>query len=506
MLNNNQSSLFDFELTKTMSRIIIIGSGFAGLSSACYLAKEGHDVTVIEKNEGPGGRCSIFKQDGFTFDMGPSWYWMPEVFENFYQHFGKSTDDFYMLTRLDPSYRVFFKNGNQIDVPAGEQAVIELFESLEKGAGAKLKRFLSEAKYKYEVGMNEFVWKPSHSILEFMDFRIAQSALKLKMFSSISSEIKKQFTNPMIIELLEFPVLFLGAKPSNTPALYSLMNYADISLGTWYPQGGMYEITKAMYSIALEQGVKFKFNEKVTSIKSKDKTASKVISDKSEYVSDFVIANADYRFVDQVLLEEKDRNYSHDYWEKREMAPSSLLYYLGVNKRVEGLIHHNLFFDKDFTKHAEEIYDHPQWPTDPLFYACVPSKTDSSVAPVDYENLFLLMPLAPGLNDSEELRERYFDIMIDRLERITNQDIKKHVIFKRSFAMADFESRYNSFKGNAYGLANTLKQTAFLKPKLKNKKLDNLFYTGQLTTPGPGVPPSIISGCVVANEILKQSI
>lgn len=488
-----------------MSEIIIIGSGFAGLSSAAYLAKAGHQVTVIEKNEGPGGRASQFEENGFVFDMGPSWYWMPEVFENFYNEFGKTASDFYNLKRLDPSYRVFFKNGQQIDVPAGEDAVIDLVESLEKGAGQKLKTFLEEAKYKYEVGMNEFVWKPSHSILEFMDMRIAKSALKLQMFSSISSQIHKLFKNPMIQELLEFPVLFLGAKPQNTPALYSLMNYADISLGTWYPEGGMYEITKAMYSIALDQGVEFKFNEPVYKIDSQNGLATKVSTSQDQYTADFVIANADYHHVDQMLLQNSDRAYSEAYWDKRVMAPSSLLFYIGVDKKLKGLEHHNLFFDKDFNKHAEEIYDNPKWPTAPLFYTCVPSISDSSVAPEGKENLFLLVPLAPGLEDSEEKREEYFNRIINRLENLTNQKIKDHVIYKRSFAMKDFETRYNSFKGNAYGLANTLKQTAFLKPKMKSKKLNNLFYTGQLTTPGPGVPPSIISGCVVANEILKQT-
>ena len=489
-----------------MSKIIVIGSGFAGLSSAACLAKEGHDVTVIEKNEMAGGRASQFKEQGFVFDMGPSWYWMPEVFENFYQHFGKTASDFYNLKRLDPSYRVFFKNGEVIDVPAGEEAVIDLVDSLEAGAGAKLRQFLKEAKYKYDVGMNEFVWKPSHSVTEFMDLRIAKSAMKLQMFSSISSSIRKLFKNPMIIELLEFPVLFLGAKPSKTPALYSLMNYADITLGTWYPEGGMYEISKAMYSIAKEQGVKFKFNEPVYKIESNNGLASKIHTNNNIYTADFVVANADYRHVDQTLLESKDRNYNEKYWENRTMAPSSLLFYIGVNKKLKGLEHHNLFFDKDFDLHAEEIYDNPKWPTAPLFYACVPSLTDKSVAPEGKENLFLLVPLAPGLEDSEAQREIYFNKILSRLEDLTGQSIVDDIIYKKSFAMKDFVDRYNSFKGNAYGLANTITQTAFLKPKLKSKKLKNLYYTGQLTTPGPGVPPSIISGCVVAREILKQSI
>ncbi len=489
-----------------MSKIIIIGSGFAGLSSAAYLAKEGHEVTVIEKNEGPGGRASQFKEKGFVFDMGPSWYWMPEVFENFYQHFGKTASDFYKLKRLDPSYRVFFKNNTSVDVPAGEDAVIDLVESMESGAGQKLRSFLAEAKYKYEVGMNEFVWKPSHGLSEFVDFRIAKSAFRLQMFSSISSSIRKLFKNPMIVELLEFPVLFLGAKPEKTPALYSLMNYADITLGTWYPDGGMYEISKAMHKIAVEQGVQFRFNETVYKIDTENKVATKVHTSGNQYRADYVIANADYNHVDTQLLDDHTRNYTDQYWDKRVMAPSSLLFYLGVNKKIKGLTHHNLFFDEDFNQHADEIYETPKWPSAPLFYACVPSKTDKTVAPEGMENIFLLIPLAPGLEDSDEKREENFIKVIRRLETKTGESIEPHIIYKKSFAMDDFKSRYNSFKGNAYGLANTLRQTAFLKPKLRNKHIKNLYYTGQLTTPGPGVPPSIISGCVVAKEILKETL
>lgn len=489
-----------------MAKIVIIGAGFAGLSSASYLAKAGHEVLVLEKNEGPGGRCSQFEAEGFVFDMGPSWYWMPDVFEDFYQHFGYTASDFYKLDRLDPSYQVFFKNNVAKKIPAGEDAVCALVESIEQGAGEKLRNFLREAKYKYEVGMNEFVWKPSHSISEFMDLRILRSATKLQMFSSISKDIHRLFKNPMIRELLEFPVLFLGAKPQDTPALYSLMNYADISLGTWYPQGGMYEIAKAMYKIALKQGVQFQFNEAVSKIETKGGTAKSVQTKNASYTADYVIANADYRHVDKMLLGKDVQNYNDAYWEKRVMAPSSLLFYLGISKKIPNLEHHNLFFDEDFNQHAIDIYDKPKWPEKPLFYACVPSKTDDTVAPTGMENIFLLIPLAPGLNESEAEREANFDKLIQRLEHFTGSSIREHIVYKRAFAMRDFESRYNSFKGNAYGLANTLRQTAFLKPKLKNKHLSNLYYAGQLTTPGPGVPPSIISGCVVAQEILKQEL
>lgn len=485
-------------------KIIVIGSGFAGLSAATCLAHRGHEVTLLEKNAVPGGRARKFQAEGFTFDMGPSWYWMPEVFDNYFALFGKKTKDYYQLTRLDPSYSVFFGQGEIMQIPAGMKELRELFEKYEPGSSKHLDRFLKEAQYKYEVGMKEFVFKPSHSILEFADLRILKSLFRLQLFQPISKHVRQLFKNDKLIQLLEFPVLFLGATPQNTPALYSLMNYADMSLGTWYPMGGMYQVIEGMVRLAKEEGVNIQLNQEVKNIYVPNGHATKVITQDQEYQADVVIGAADYHHVEQHLLNAPQRTYSPKYWKNRTMAPSSLLFYIGLDKKLEGLQHHNLFFDEDFEQHAIDIYEKPKWPSKPLFYACCPSKTDPSVAPAGKENLFLLIPLAPGLDDHEKIREKYYNIVMDRLEKLTNQSIRAHVIYKRSFAHRDFERDYHAFKGNAYGLANTLLQTAFLKPKLKSKKVANLYYTGQLTTPGPGVPPSLISGQVVANEIDKS--
>ena len=487
-----------------MKKIIIIGSGFAGITAAAALAQKGYQVTILEKNESPGGRARKFEVDGFSFDMGPSWYWMPEVFENFFNKFGKKRADYYQLKRLDPSYSVFFGKDNQLQIPAGMEALIQLFESKEPGSGKNLQKFLNEAAYKYKVGMEEFVFKPGNSLMEFADIRVLKSMFRLQMFTSISRQIRRLFKDPELIEILEFPVLFLGATPQNTPAMYSLMNYADMVLGTWYPMGGMHKIIEGMLDVASGLGVKLMLNQEVRHIHIQDGKATKVITKDQEYEADVVVGGADYHHVDQHLIAPKYRNYSNRYWEKRTMAPSSLLFYLGINKKLTNLRHHNLFFDQDFNIHAKEIYTTPQWPSSPLFYACVPSVTDHSVAPPDCENLFLLVPVAPDLKDSEEIREKYYQMIMKRLEQITGQEIKSSVIFKRSYAHKDFKNDYNAFKGNAYGLANTLNQTAILKPKMRNKKVSNLFYTGQLTTPGPGMPPSIISGQVVAEEIYKS--
>lgn len=485
-------------------RVFVIGAGFAGLAAATSLADKGYDVTILEKNSTAGGRARVFQEKGFTFDMGPSWYWMPDVFDNYFARFGKKTSDYYNLIRLDPSYNVIFGPDEAVAVPAGLDQLEALFEKLEPGSGPKLQTFLKQASYKYDVGMNKFVWKPSRSIVEFINLKLLYDVTRLDVFQSFAKHVRKFFSNPRLLEIVEFPVLFLGATPQNTPAMYSLMNYAEMALGTWYPMGGMHEIVKAMVSLAEEKGVKILLNQAVQKIDVVKNKAQRIITTEGVFETDVVVAGADYNHVETSLVEPAYRNYDDTYWEKRVMAPSSLLFYLGIGKRVPRLQHHNLFFDEDFKLHAQEIYETPRWPTRPLFYVSAPSKTDPGVAPEGCENLFLLIPVAPDLTDDEATRERYFDMLMDRLEAYVGEDIRKHVVFKRSYAHSDFKLDYNAFRGNAYGLANTLQQTALLKPSIKNKRVNNLFYTGQLTVPGPGVPPSLISGLVVADEIAKE--
>lgn len=485
-------------------KAIVIGAGFAGLSAATKLAKEGFTVTLLEKNKETGGRARKLTIDGFTFDMGPSWYWMPDVFEDYFKEFGTSVREQYDLIRLNPSYAVFFSKDEVLRIPSNLNEFYQLFEKHEPGSSKGLKKFLADAEYKYNVSMNDFVHKPSLSVLEFMDFRILTAAIRMDLFKSISKYIRNYFKDEKLIQLLEFPVLFLGAKPNETPALYSMMNYADIVLGTWYPMGGMAKIVDAMVMVAKKQGVIILTDQNVEKINILEGKAVSVISNGNLLKTDVVIAAADYHHVEQDLIEKKYRNYSEEYWKSRKMAPSCLMYYIGIDKKINGLEHHNLFFDASFDRHAEEIYDRPQWPENPLFYSTCASKTDTSVAPEGKENLVLLIPIAVDLEDNETIREKYFNIMIDRLEFLTGQPIKKHVIVKKSYAITDFKKDYNSFGGNAYGLANTLMQTAFLKPSLKNKKVKNLYYAGQLTVPGPGVPPCIISGLIAAKQAIKE--
>ena len=494
-----------------MKKAVVIGCGFAGLSAACFLAKAGYAVTVLEKQATPGGRARQLKEQGFTFDMGPSWYWMPDVFERFFNCFNKKISDYYQLERLNPSYRIYWPD-DEMDIPASYEELKKLFENIEPGSALQLDKFLAEAEYKYNVGINNLVHKPGRSVTEFLDWDVIKGVFKLDVFTNMKKHVGKYFKHPQLQQMMEFPVLFLGALPEDTPALYSLMNYADIKLGTWYPQGGMYKIVEAMFSLAKELGVKFCFNCDVTAIQVENKVATAVIANcqlaiPNSFDADVVIGAADYNFIETKLLPKDCRTYSDKYWNKRVMAPSCLLYYVGLNKKLKNVLHHTLFFDTDFGVHGKEIYTQPQWPLNPLFYVSITSATDKTAAPDGFENLFFLIPIAAGLQgDTEELRDNYFENIVKRFEEKTKQSIKENIIYKKSYSVSNFVNDYNSFKGNAYGLANTLMQTAVLKPSCKSKKVNNLFYTGQLTVPGPGVPPSLISGEVVAKEVIKTPI
>lgn len=484
-----------------MKKITIIGSGFSALSASCYLAQSGHDVTIFEKNATIGGRARQFKAAGFTFDMGPSWYWMPDIFERFFADFNKKTTDYYELIKLSPAYRVYFGIDDFIAIADNLDEIAQTFEAIEKGSGQVLRAFMAEAQSNYDIAIKDLVYRPGVSPLELVTSETAQKVGQF--FSNISRDVRKKFTNPRLIQILEFPVLFLGAKPSDTPSFYSFMNYADFGLGTWHPKTGMFDVVRAIESLARELGVKFVTNAAIEKIVVEDKTAKAIVINGQTITSDLVLSGADYHHT-ETLLDKEHRAYSEAYWESRVFAPSSLLFYVGFDKKIENISHHALFFDVDFYQHAKDIYDEPQWPKEPLFYANFPSLTDPTSAPAGMESAFFLVPLAPGINDSEELREQYFDKIVTRFEQLTQQSVKNSIIFKQSFCKNDFVSEYNSYKGNAYGMANTLLQTAFLRPKLKSKKVKNLYFTGQLTVPGPGVPPALISGKLVSELINKQ--
>lgn len=484
-----------------MKTTVIIGSGFSSLASACYMAKAGYKVTVLEKNEQLGGRASMMEIDGYKFDMGPSWYWMPDIFERFFADFGKKVSDYYELEKLSPAYRVVFGENDYIDIEDTPEKIIATFERIEPGSGKHLKKFMDEAQENYRIAMQDLVYNPGLSLLELVS---VESAKRLNLFvKNISEQVRKEIKNPKLRSILEFPVLFLGAKPNKTPAFYNFMNHADFGLGTWYPKGGFNAVALGMVKLAKELGVEFHVNEEVIGIDYENNQAKKIRTQNGVYEADVFISGADYAHTEKLL--NGNRNYSEEYWQKKTFAPSSFLYYVAFNRKVNHLLHHNLFFDTDFEAHAKEIYDTKELPKQPLFYANFSSKTDDSLCADGKEIGFFLIPVAVDLEDNEEIHEKYFQLILDRIKKCTGEDLSDAIVFKKSFGVKDFKERYHSCRGNAYGLANTLLQTSVLRPTIKNKKLKNFFYTGQLTVPGPGVPPALISGKVVTDYILKNN-
>lgn len=483
-----------------IKKVVIIGAGFSGLSAACYLAKAGYEVSVIEKNSQPGGRARQLKRGGFTFDIGPTFYWMPDVFESFFADFNSSVSHYYALERLDPAYRVYFGPNDSIDIGDSIDKIKNTFESIEQGSATRLGKFMSNAKSNYDTAMKDLVYQPGENIMEIVT---PVTAMKVGLFfKSVKTQISKYITNPKLRKIMEFPVLFLGAKPSKTPAFYNFMNYADFELGTWHPKGGMYKVIEAMVELAGKLGVKISTDTNVTGIYVEGNMATKLITDTGRIYFDILLSGADYAHTES-LLGSNARQYSRKYWDRKTFAPSALLFYVAFDKKITNVAHHTLFFDSDFEEHARTIYDEPEWPEDPLFYASFPSVTDETVAPEGHEAGIFLMPVAPGLKDTKDVRKKYFDLIMKRLEKVTEQTLVDHILFYESYGISDFINDYNSYKGNAYGLANTLRQTHILRPRMKSKRVKNLYFTGQLTVPGPGIPPSLISGKIVSELIQK---
>ncbi len=484
--------------------VVIIGSGVGGLATAGLLAKQGYSVEVFEKNEQLGGRLSVLKKDGFTFDMGPSWYLMPDIFEQFFGLMGEKVEDYLDLRHLSPSYRIFFKDDGAVrDFFPDVEKNRPTFEAMEPGSAQKLDAYLLKAKRSYEVSKQWFLYKNYDSITDFFTWRGMIEGSRLPVIRSMHSYVSGQFVSEQVQKVLEYQLVFLGTSPYQAPALYSLMNHIDFNVGVFYPMGGMGELTSALVRMAEKHGVTFHLNVPVHEIVVEQGRAVGVrLGDGRIVEADVVVSNADIAFTEQFLLAEAHRDHSKEYWDSRTMSPSAYLLYLGVKGKIPQLLHHNLIFCKDWKQNFAEIFDEATWPNDPSIYVSMTSVTDPTVAPPDHENIVVLVPIAPDLRYTPADLARYQEKTLATIAEVMKiEDFQERIVSKTTFCVKDFAERYNSFKGSALGLAHTLRQTAVFRPNNISKKVKGLYYVGANTNPGIGVPMCLISAELVLKRL-----
>lgn len=481
---------------------MIIGAGVGGLATAALLARDGHDVTVIEKNEQPGGRASLLDKDGFCFDMGPSWYLMPDVYERFFQAMGTTTADHLKLTHLAPHYRIFFdSDGTHVDITGDLDKDKALFEQIEPGSAAQFDRYLAEGKVKYDLSVESILYRNITSIFDFLSKDIRDKGRDLQVFESMQNYVGRFFHTQKMQQIIQYTLVFLGGIPRNTPALYSLMSHVDFNLGVWYPDGGIYAVIQALVALGKQHGVRYVYNQPITQIEVQNGRAVAVHSADQRYPADDVISNADYQHTETLLSEPSKRQYSDRYWKRRTLAPSAFILYLGIRGSLPELAHHNLLFSRDWDSHFRDLSSAPAWPKLPSLYICNPSKTDPHVAPPDHENLFVLVPVAAGLSEDAQSREQYAEYVLDYIERGMKISLKDRIVVKELFSVTDFVQRYNSQRGTALGLAHTLRQTTLFRPPNKSRRLPNLYFVGGNTNPGIGVPMCLISAHLVRDRM-----
>ena len=486
------------------NKVVIVGAGFGGLAAAALLAKEHWDVLVLEKNEHIGGRARVWKEQGFSFDMGPTWYLMPEVFEDYFSLFSKKREDYYSLQLLNPSYRVFFGDGEQVNITPDLEETVRTFERFEAGGGRKLRKYLEQAAYKYDIIMKEFLYREYKSIFSLFNKRILLDGMRLSIFRNLDGLVSQQFSDHRAKKIIEYPMVFLGNSPWNAPALYSILSHVDLNLGAWYPYGGMGSVVDSLRQLGEGLGVQIETSKHVQKIETENGMVRRVVTSDDEYKCDVLLMNADYPYVEMELLEPVYRSYTAKYWENKVYAPSMFIVYLGLNKKIDALAHHNFYFADPWKDHFTSIFDTPSWPENPSYYVHCPTKTDTTVAPADHENVFILVPVATGLDDSDYRRQQFCERTVHHLERLTGEDIRDSVVVKKIFSHRDYEESYHAYQGTSSGLANTLLQTAFFRPAYRSRKVKNLYYTGHYTHPGVGVPMAFISSKIVSDRINRE--
>jgi len=479
-----------------MPKVVIIGAGIGGLATANLLAKAGYDVHIYEKGSMPGGRSGQFKKDGFTFDTGPSWYLMPDVFEHYFELLDTSTKKELDLIKLKPAYKVFFEKSETVTITSDLEKDAATFETIETGAGNALKKYVEKSDETYQLSLKHFLYSNFTSPTDFLHSDITKRAHRMLGLAttSIDRYVRRFVSNQRLKQILEYPMVFLGTSPFNAPALYSLMSALDFKEGVYYPRGTMYTIVERLVKLGENLGVTYHYNSSVKRIVVSSGHATGIELEGGEKVeADSIISNADLHFTETKLLTLNEQTYPESYWKKQEASPSALLLYLGVKGSIPEFEHHTLLFVEDWKANFDAIYKTKTTPETASLYISKTSQSDSGTAPKGHENIFVLVPLPAGIDlnqqQTNELTSHYFS----QIKTMTGVDLESRIVSKTVFGPNDFKTEYNSWQSSMLGPSHKLSQSAFFRTPNKSKKVANLYYVGSGTVPGIGVPMCLIS-------------
>ena len=496
-------------------KAVIIGGGIAGLATAGLLAKAGMSVTVLEARERVGGRAYTWEKDGFKFDMGPSWYLMPDAFDQFFKLMGTTSNAELELKRLDPMYQTINEGeAEPLVVKADLASNKALFDSVEPGAGERLQAYVDSAEDAYKLSIEHFLYTNFQNTKSFTHPDVLKRAGRFikHLLTPLDTFAGKHVQDARLRKILNFPAVFLGASPYKTPSMYHLMTHVDMNVGVFYPMGGFYSIIEAVERVAKRAGVVVHTNSRVTKIVTENGAVKGVNVGEIFFEADVVVGNADLHHLETQLLNPEEQTLPQKWWDKREPGPSAMLLFLGVKGEIPELDHHTLLYSDDWAKNFEEVFHKADGkrkiPNPASLYVCAPSKSDPTVAPKGYENLFVLVPIAadPSIGGSgDEAFEKAADRIIDQIAdwaKIPN--FRERIVVRGSMGPRDFVTELNAWQGTALGMAHTLKQSAFFRPANYSKKVKGLYYAGHHSVPGIGLPMCLIGAELVYKRLVDD--
>ncbi|MDX1663564.1 MAG: phytoene desaturase family protein [Candidatus Promineifilaceae bacterium] len=486
---------------------IVIGAGLGGIATAARLARNGYDVTVVEKNSQAGGRCNQIWRDGHRFDIGPTLFLMPEVFAETYAAVGERMEEHLHLHRIDPTYRIYFQDGLELALTADLQKMQEQLEAIEPGSFGGLLRYLAEGHRHYKMSLKHFVGRNFYSLLDYFSPRNLPLLFQLKALVKHYDNIDNYFSDPRLKAAFTFQNMYLGLSPYDAPATYSLLQYTELADGVYFPEGGMYRIIESLVEIAESHGARFLYDAPVTAIEIADGQATGVrLEDGRTLSADVVVANADLPYVYEHLLQDEAQT---EKLAKKKYTCSAIMFYWGVDKVYPELGHHNVFLADEYKASFDRIFQDYTLPDDPSFYVHAPARTDAAAAPAGEDTLMVLVPVGHLSDEVRQewpaLQARARETVLHGLKKIGVDDLEEHLKFEISYTPLDWQREYNLARGAAFGLSHNFTQVGYLRPQNRHPQYHNLYFVGASTHPGTGLPIVLLSARLTTERILRDA-